>query len=182
MAITTKTEKQSDHPCGYCSTGNRHDLCPGGVLNGNGTEVYLCGCKQHDPVVRCVDCNNRTPGEVSRETWTCLDVEACEGVRASRRAATDAALGTGTREARRKVEERATRAPAKPKTGKCVHCGETTGGGKFLPGHDAKYLAEAVTEIRESGNPSEALSLRLDAWQELGLSEALRAKLAKRVS
>ncbi len=182
MSITIKTEKQSAHPCGFCSTGARHDLCPGGVLNGNLTEVYLCGCTEHELRVRCLDCNNRNADEVSRETWTCIDAEACTAKREKRRREADEALyGGRAPEARREAKERAPKAPAKPKTGSCLCCGETTGGGLFRPGHDAKYLSRFVDRIKEDPNPAGALSAALAAWEAQGISEALRAKLQKRV-
>lgn len=181
--ITTKTEKQSTRPCGFCSTGGRHDLCPGGILNGNGTEVYLCGCGEHELVVRCLDCNNKTPGEVSRETWTCVDAEACQQKRDKRRREADEALFGGRTPAKvSEARERAPKAPAKPKTGKCLCCGETTGGGLFRPGHDAKYLTRFVERVKSDPNPAGALDVALAAWESQGISEALRAKLQKRVA
>lgn len=44
--------------------------------------------------------------------------------------------------------------PPKPKTGKCECCGESTRGGRFLPGHDAK-LASAL-KIRVKAGDAEA--------------------------
>lgn len=182
-AITTKTEKQSAHPCGFCSTGNRHDLCPGGILNGNRTEVCLCGCQEHDLVVRCLNCGNKTPGEVSRETWTCTDAEACQQTRDRRRREVDERLFGGRTPSKLPgAREKATKAPAKSKTSKCLCCGETTGGGLFRPGHDSRYLSAAVATIREHHNPEGMLASTLDGWASQGISEALRAKLAKRVA
>ena len=180
MAITQKTLKQSTHPCGFCSTGGRHDLCPGGVLNGNQVEVVLCGCTQHEIVRRCLNCGNKTPGEVSRETWTCIDVEACTATTARRRREADEALFGGRAPAKfSEAREKAPKAPAKPKTGKCLCCGETTGGGLFRPGHDSKYLTRAVADIREGTHDLADVQA---AWRDSGISDALVAKLAKRVA
>ena len=175
MAITQKTLKQSTHPCGFCSTGGRHDLCPGGVLNGNQVEVVLCGCTQHEIVRRCLECGLRSNAGVAESTWTCLDPEECEGRRAKARAAyatTDVARVLTNQ------PEKPTRAPAKPKTGKCLCCGETTGGGLFRPGHDSKYLTSAVTLIRDG---QISLDDTLTKWHREGLSVALQGKLQKRV-
>lgn len=169
MSITTKTEKQSKHLCGFCSTGH-HDLCPGGILNGNLTEVVLCGCDEHPIHPRCLDCNNREADEVNRETWTCIDVEACSA---------KALYGGRAPEVRHEAEKKAAKAPAKPKGGKCLCCGETTGGGLFRPGHDARYLSAAVKAIQAG---ERILGNELDRWAEQGISEALQAKLTKRVS
>ena len=176
---TTKTEKQSPHPCGFCSTGH-HTFCHGGVLNGNQTEVYLCGCQEHDLVVRCLNCGNKTPGEVSRETWTCIDVEACTAtVARKRREAYEALFGGRTPAKLSKAREKAPKAPAKPKTGSCLCCDEPTKGGLFLPGHDSRYLSRTVDAIKTG---VVTLDATLDAWAARGLSEALRAKLTKRVT
>ena len=178
MSITTKTEKQSKHPCGFCSTGNRHDLCPGGILNGNQTEVYLCGCTEHEPVVRCLECNNRTPGEVSRETWTCTDAEACAQKREKRRREADEALFGGRAPTKvSEARERAPKAPAKAKGGQCLCCGEATKGGLFLPGHDARYLARTVEAVKGGASLDDTMT----AWARAGISGALQAKLVKRL-
>lgn len=176
--ITVKTEKESTRLCGFCSFGNRHDLCPGGILNGNRTEVYLCGCTEHDLVVRCLECNNRTPGAVSRETWTCTDAEACHQVRDRHRREIDERLFGGRTPAKlSEAREQAPKAPAKPKTNKCLCCGETTGGGLFRPGHDSKYLTRAVQAVKGG----ESLDDTMTAWARQGISEALQAKLVKRL-
>lgn len=175
MAITQKTQKQGKNPCGFCSTGGRHDLCPGGVLNGNQVEVVLCGCTRHEIMRRCLACGVRSNDTVAESTWTCLDAEECEGRLTKSRAAyatTSVAKVLGNQ------PEKPTRAPAKPKTGECLCCGETTGGGLFRPGHDSKYLTRAVEAIK-----SGAVSLddTLTKWSREGLSVALQAKLQKRL-
>ena len=179
MAITPKTEKQGKHACGFCMSGHHHS-CNGGILNGNQTEVYLCGCTEHDLVVRCLECNNRAPGEVSRETWTCTDAEGCAMKVARRREEFNQTLaGRLTNPNRAKATEVAPKAPVKPKTGTCLCCGETTGGGLFRPGHDSKYLTSAVTLIRDG---QISLDDTLTKWGREGISPALQAKLQKRVA
>ena len=178
--ITVKTTKIGKLECGFCRTGGRHDLCPGGILNGNQTEVIVCSCKCDTPKLRCLDCNART--DVNPATWTCNDVEACAQVRAARRAAHAETLprlakdpeGTDTPRKRTRSSE----GPSKPaRTGSCLCCGEATKGGLFLPGHDARYLARTVTEIKGG----QSLDDTMTAWARQGISEALQAKLVKRL-
>lgn len=185
MSITTKTIKQSPHACGYCTTGNPpHAKCPGGVLNGNQTEIVLCGCNcELSQTRRCLNCNNRSNTEVSESTWTCIDVEACESTQAKRREAAEKALfGDRTPESFRKqreVKEKAPRAAATPKTGSCLCCGEATKGGLFLPGHDARWLSVLVALVKDGVEPAEEIRRRV---AEKGVSDAYLAKFDKRVS
>lgn len=65
--------------CGYCSFSKRHDLCPGGVRNGDGS-IRICECKEPGCLAgtpRCTDCNNREAGTVG-PNWKCIDKMACE--------------------------------------------------------------------------------------------------------
>lgn len=181
--ITVKTVKQSQHPCGFCSTGNRHDLCPGGVLNGNLTEVVVCGCKEHPIEYRCLNCNERDAELINPDTWSCIDVDACEATVAKRRETVlrdlygdrvDDPTAPNTPKA-----IRVAKTPAKPKTGTCICCGEATKGGLFLPGHDARHIGR-VAETIKGGKYT--LDEALQLMTEQGISEALRAKLAKRVA
>ena len=183
-ATATKTINQSQHPCGFCSTGN-HGSCPGGVLNGNQTEIMTCGCTQHPQVIRCLDCNKRTPhgdDAISTDTWTCTDIEYCQQQLALKRekALRDLYGEQGPRDARRPRESKETRtkAPRTPKTGSCVCCAEPTKGGMFLPGHDSRYLSRTADAVR-GGVVS--LDATLQAWAKRGISEALQGKLTKRV-
>ncbi|QJD50012.1 hypothetical protein SEA_RASOVI_35 [Microbacterium phage Rasovi] len=183
--VTTKTTREGK-PCGFCTTGHRHDLCPGGVLNGDRTTVVLCGCTEHPPVIRCLDCGHRSlRGDefVSEETWQCIDQEACQARREKAREKSLVALygSSESGEPLRSVpaKEKPAKAPSKPKIGKCLCCGETTGGGLFRPGHDSKYLTRAVQAIKETDADLDSM---LANWASQGISEALRAKLAKRVT
>lgn len=189
-------------PCGFCSTGQRHDLCPSGVLNGNGQEVILCACNcEQSQLLRCMDCNNRAQDDVDPKTWRCIDHDSCRG-RIEHRLANDpiirqireirertAAQATADRAAKRAAatdphshEELAVSSgPAKaPRatSGSCLHCGEPTKGGKFLPGHDSTYLSSLIAGIKEGRF---TLDGTLAMMREQGCSEALQAKLQKRV-
>ncbi|URM86945.1 hypothetical protein SEA_TYPHER_37 [Microbacterium phage Typher] len=180
--ITVKTIKPGK-ACGFCTTGNRHDLCPGGILNGNQTEVVLCGCTDHEVITRCLDCGLRSLDEVDPQTWQCIDQESCASRRAKAREKSLVALygSSDTENPLRAVPraEKPEKAPSRPKVGKCLCCGETTGGGLFRPGHDSKYLTRAVTEIREGTHDLADVQA---AWRDQGISDALQAKLAKRVA
>lgn len=177
--ITVKTTKVSKHLCGFCSTGGRHDLCPGGILNGNQTEVLVCPCPCDTPKIKCINCNARQ--DVSPETWTCLDAEECANKVEARRRRAEEEYGKYARAVtERKAEnapEKPAKAPAKPKGGQCLCCGEATKGGLFLPGHDARYLARTVTEVKEGASLDDTMT----AWARAGISEALQAKLVKRL-
>lgn len=177
--MTTKTTKQNLHSCGFCSTGARHDLCPGGVLNGNKTEVLVCRCDCDTPKLRCVECYSRE--NVNASTWTCNDVDACEQRQELKRDTARRGLygnavpptpTTNRRESTHSV-------PRVPKTGECLCCGEATKGGLFLPGHDSRYLSSAVEDVR--GGVRDLASVQA-SWHDSGVSDALQAKLAKRVA
>lgn len=150
-------------PCGWCIDGV-HDKCVGAIRSPQGG-LWFCDHPDRQPTLRCVDCGNKTPGEVDPEIWEC------------------------TGEHRRR--ERPKKVTPKQLDGlstsilragpKCLCCGEPTKGGKFLPGHDSRYLTNITKNIAgEDGTPH-----TLDEWlakmQEYGCSESLQAKLVKRV-
>lgn len=172
--------------CGHCNVGH-HGTCPGGVRNGDGS-IYRCGCScERAAQRRCTDCNNRRPEEVG-EDWRCLDRDACRAD-VERRVA-ESSIGKflaqwrseRAQEARREPlvgpdgqtcrvsTPRSSRAPSRAGAGCLCGCGGTTKGGKFLPGHDSKYLNQLV----ERGD-QEARELAL------AVSEAFAAKFEKRI-
>lgn len=192
MATTTTAQKTIT--CGFCDTG-AHGLCPGGVRNGDGT-IVLCVCpERYNPgncnagIVRCTDCQNRRSGEVNTDTWKCIDRDACAAeqqrkvdsnpfvqqmakVRAARealersaptRTAPSAPRSSETPERPREVSSSGSRACL------CL-CGGHTKGGKFLPGHDSKYLNALVAN---PGDESRTLAY--------AVSDAFGAKYEKRI-
>lgn len=182
--VTQKTTKLSNHPCGFCSS-DHHDKCPGGVLNGDGVTVVVCDCTAHPKVLRCLDCGLRTlmdgDGPVNPETWTCFDIEACQHTREKHRREINERLFGAAMDLQQ--ARTAPKAPSAPKTprkaaGTCLHCGEPTKGGLFLPGHDSAFLSETVKEIKMGASLDDTLT----AWHRAGISEALQNKLTKRVS
>jgi hypothetical protein len=174
--ITPKTIK-AGATCGFCRVGERHDLCPGGVLNGDQVTVITCGCEAHSILLRCLNCGERGEG-VNGETWTCQDPESCESRLKARVDATvrdlygDLSDPENTRTAPRalRVKERAPKAAKVGAECRCS-CGGTTKGGKYLPGHDSRHLA-AVQNLPATRD--EKLAIFAD-------SPALQAKLAKRL-
>lgn len=70
----------------------------------------------------------------------------------------------------------APRTPREPRTGRACTCGcgGTTGGGFFLPGHDARMVSQLFAQIKEK-----SLSVP-DAFAKLREFPKLHAKLAKR--
>lgn len=178
--ITVKTIREGK-PCGFCSTGH-HSLCPGGILNGDRVTVVLCGCQDHQPRVRCLVCNYNGP-DVDHNTWACVDQDACAARRAKAREKSLVALYGSSENGQplRAVPaaEKAPKAPPKPKYGKCLCCGETTGGGLFRPGHDSKYLTRAVAAVKGLG--ADADHVITDMARD-GVSEALIAKFRERVA
>lgn len=168
--ITIESIKIRKIACGFCSTGNRHDLCPGGVLNGDQKTLVMCGCTEHPIVTRCLSCSHRGD-EVSDETWLCLDLDACQDRtnRARREALgdfADAATAPKTSEPRKVARK----APVAGTDCRCS-CGGQTKGGKYLPGHDSRHLS-AVQALPATYD--EKLAIFAD-------SPALQAKLAKRL-
>lgn len=165
--MTTATKTQTLTTCGFCSFGNAPQLCPGGVRNGDGT-IVLCGCtKDHGcnaGKLRCTQCNERHEGVGT--DWRCIDQNECEAriqaklaknptiqqIERAREAAKQRQAVSAPRSAASVSET--PRKPSRPSSGQCLCCGEPTKGGKFLPGHDSKYLNRLVEQADD-----EALAL-----------------------
>lgn len=79
-------------------------------------------------------------------------------------------------EEKAKTEKKATA----PKTGTCVcGCNGTTKGGKFLPGHDARFVSTIVANVEEANFSKAALQSGRTRLKDVGASDALRAKFEK---
>ncbi len=188
-------ERINDNPlCGFCSTGH-HDQCPGGVRNGDG-KIFLCQCGcDRSQQRRCTDCNTREP-ELVGPDWLCYDRDACaatvsaklaanptiQQINASRERAAQAQREERQRTAAVRVrstsgdaespEPRQKRPARSSRPVDCTcGCGGQTKGGKFLPGHDSKYL----TILASQGDDDAA---RESAAQ---ISPAFLAKLNRRI-
>lgn len=181
--------------CGFCSTGH-HDKCPIGVVMRKHSNpkykdgvVWVCPCPSGecaDKERKCTECGNQNAVEVDRATWMCIDTEACLATVTTRRE--NDPLLAKIREARdmAKITETekttAKRAAAKPKTGTCVcGCKGTTKGGKFLPGHDARFVSTLVGKAEDDGFKKATVQAGAKALKDVGASDALQAKYAKSV-
>lgn len=177
--------------CGFCQSGN-HDRCPGGVEHRGGL-IWKCGCAEHPPVLRCVDCGNTNPQEVDSQRYRCLDKQDCKD-RATHRTDNNPVV-VKIREIKQMSETETTEKPARqpraPKVGYCVHCNEPTKGGKFVAGHDARWISELVKAVmgghttekaaraKISQVASDALVTKFDKSLASQRGKAERAKLAK---
>lgn len=177
--------------CGFCEFGPNHDRCPGGVRNGNG-KIVVCACTS-GPLCgqpRCTDCGNRTVSEVG-PGWQCIDRSDCEAeierkarnnptvmrIRAimadySRKPAEALPSDSDTPEVYQAHQTSRSRSRVARQPGKPCLCGceQITGGGKFRPGHDSRYLTQLVTS---GGDESRGLAYEI--------SEAFGAKYDKRM-
>jgi hypothetical protein len=176
-------------PCGFCGTGNherccigikhigRHEKFPNGV-------VWACGCEADScqPGRRkCAYCNNTNTDEVNPETWECIDVEGCHALVEERRA--NDPLLVQLREiqeitmAKIESDKAEKKAAAKPKTGTCVcGCAGETKGGKFLPGHDARFVSALVGQVSDAKFTAKAEQAARKSLTGAGASEKLVAK------
>jgi hypothetical protein len=171
--------------CGFCSSNN-HEHCPRAVRNGNGA-ILPCECSQAycgGQVIRCLACKNEEDGQVDPTTWSCIDRDACGDavqVRLDR---------NPTIQLIREVENKrmsentgtatATKAPKTPKEPTFCVCGceGQTKGGKFLPGHDARFVKNLVAEALEGKRADDAI---VKDMADRGTTEALQAKFTKSV-
>lgn len=64
---------------------------------------------------------------------------------------------------KRKKNSGPRKTPPKPSTGRCECCGETTRGGRFLPGHDAKLASRLRAQVAE-GSAEAYEELKQRGW------------------
>lgn len=184
MVLATKV-RRAPSTCGFCST-EHHNLCPRAVRNGDGS-IVRCNCDQPycgSQVLRCLVCKNEADGEVG-EDWRCIDREACADTQQKRldtnphlRMVREVMVRVSETQVEEKVAK-AEKAPKKPTT--CIHCGAQTKGGLFLPGHDARFVAELVKQVLDDTNKTTEESALADL-KDRGASEALQGKFTKSVS
>ena len=68
----------------------------------------------------------------------------------------------------------------KPKTGTCVcGCNGTTKGGKFLPGHDARFVSTLVTSVSDANFTKASEQSARKSLKDVGASDALTGKFDK---
>lgn len=184
-----------DGVCGFCAVGGdtnegQHSACRRAIRNGNGA-IMICMCESPfhgGPVTPfCTECYSKDQEGVDPKLYLCWDRETCEAKveeRVAKNPAMQQIRQANEKAVLRMIAEGRRSAPRvksepKPKTGKCLCCGETTGGGKFLPGHDARLLSRFVTSVREG---EKKLDVARSEFAALGVSDALLAKFDKRVA
>lgn len=163
--------------CGFCISG-ACSQCPGGLEHKGGL-IWKCGCTKHPLVIRCLDCGNRNPEEINPDKYRCIDKQDCKD-RASKRLNDNPVVQkireiTGMSET--ETEAKAAKKPVKRnvQTSYCLHCQEPTKGGKFVPGHDAQWVAKLVRDVM-AGLTTEA---KVAAHLRQVASDALAAKFTK---
>lgn len=153
--------------CGFCSTNN-HNTCRGGYRNGDGS-VLICGCDCADSKPEfCHHCKTTDQDNLGRP-WLCDDRDACEGrlqIRLNKSEFHRIVMDLTSNERRL--------ARSSYGKGQCLCCGEATKGGKFLPGHDSKWLNHKVESLEGPWMP---------VYEEISrvASPALAEKFKKRV-
>lgn len=161
----------------------RHPHCPRAIRNGRHApnKILICDCTSPGcggQLLRCFECHTEEQELIDPNNWVCWDKPDCherverrldssplvQEIRELRSAAmakiqADRAVKAArTNEGATAVEgkSRIPREPAKPKVGACLHCGGTTKGGNFLPGHDAAYVSTLVGATVENPKTEEA--------------------------
>ncbi|ASR83477.1 hypothetical protein SEA_CARPAL_32 [Arthrobacter phage Carpal] len=189
--LTKTPTRMGTLPCGHCMV-SKHDACPGGVRNGNG-QIILCACKKDGCRAgqpRCTECHNTEANEIG-PNWKCIDRQDCEAEQERRLAANPTIQWIRSETQKKAVvtsedsgavegppaRARVARTPRKPAEPTLCTCGceGTTKGGKFLPGHDSKYLNQLVEAAERGGRHADEAAIRADA-----ISEAFGAKFRKR--
>lgn len=177
--------------CGFCSTGN-HENCPRAVANGERPRrVWPCACAEPGcgggAILRCLTCKTETPGEVSPATWECLDPEACS-VRVTKRLAANPAFQQIKEIAMPNAAKKVTAVakvrskPVKEPRDCGCGCDGQTGGGTFLPGHDARFVKNLVAEVASKRYTATAKKAAVRTMREAGASDTLIAKFEKNVA
>lgn len=182
--------------CGFCNGHGKHpthDNCAVGTKHQGRHEkykngvVWVCGCPCNEGRIKCAHCGNRNDTEVDPTTWECFDIEGCRATVKERWESNP--FSQQLREIKEKVDmakiendkakaERST----KPKTGTCVcGCNGTTKGGKFLPGHDARFVSTLVGTVAEAKFSAKAEQAARKSLKDVGASDALIGKFDKSV-
>lgn len=193
MTITVITNTR----CGFCND-NHHENCSIGVKHAgrhdkypNGV-VWACRCEDGGCTTgrrKCAYCNNRNTEEVDPTTWECFDIEACRAKVETKRE--NDPFTHQLREITRRADmakiendkvKAESKAATKPKTGTCVcGCEGTTKGGKFLPGHDARFVSVLVGSVADAKFTAKSEQAARKRLKDVGASDALNGKFDKQV-
>lgn len=180
--------------CGFCRTG-AHMHCPRAIRNGANAKYKLITCDcEFDPDVcgsgklRCTYCKSEAQEDIDPGDWRCFDRNGCEAriqARLDSNPLYQQIIETRSRAMAKVANEKAEKAAtakktATPKVGSCLHCGEATKGGKFLPGHDAAYVSTLVKASIDNPKSADANRKKAnDASESLGKKFARSYELAQ---
>jgi hypothetical protein len=187
--MVIKTVAPLQWACQFCRSG-LHRSCPGAVRTPKGLITCICAAAPdagHPARPRCLDCGQDRPGEVDAVKWACLDQYGCSARLQARREAGPLydllrACRVSAVNARRRHREQYTRVGAtlpededalygppkkrsvpKARSGQCLCCGQSTKGGRFRPGHDAKLRGKLLKLIKD-GDRMAMLQLQELGW------------------
>lgn len=183
ISTKQKNRRAGAHRCGFCLDGKcEQGKCVSAVWWDVSKQLYICPCECNIGHTRCTRCGARDV-EVTT-TSQCIDVEACNGELARKRANNptfQALLRAREQFTRTSNQVRVQQREAKPEVtgGQCLCCGSVTRGGLFLPGHDARYVSLQADLFLAADTP-EAKGAILDRL-ETQLSPKLMAKWVARV-
>ena len=160
--------------CGFCVTGHHDKCCIAIPLGKDSTRhTWRCACNCNIGRTKCVNCNRRDVEVTSQST--CLDAEDCKVYRDTKRRQYMAEL-TGTVPPEIPGDGQTPKPKPRASVAKvCLCCGEPTRGGKFLPGHDARYLSLQLKRYLEEDDKGAVLE------EVRQISESLLGKLQIRV-
>lgn len=154
--------------CGFCVDGSHDNCCIAIRWGKHGERVWRCSCTCETATTgtRCLDCGRK--GREVTDRSVCTDQDECrEYVQARRR---DHLARYGGDDIPRRLPKHRT-----PVGGRCLCCDAPTRGGRFLPGHDARWLSIQVkTYLATRDNRIEQ--------QVREVSAALHAKFVERTT
>lgn len=178
-AVATAVKKKQK--CGFC-LNNNHEKCVQVIENGKAHGLWTCGCEEATcggRILLCIKCK-RKHDDVTPDTRQCVDMDACAARIQARREAdptyhfiTQIIEESKMAQAAEKAEKREKVTKVKEADCSCG-CGGKTKGGKFLPGHDARFVSEQVGHVLGK-NKTEAAARK----EVSSISEALGAKFDK---
>ena len=173
------TEKNGVRICTSCQLGI---MLQSGAIVGTydaghsqceGTRADPCGCscefaKRH----QCKECSRKT--DKLDDKGQCVDRRDCANAILAAHAAAraDRAKRASAEPPKRTNVRSGVGGPAP--AGKC-ECGETTGGGNYRPGHDARHVSKLTAAVKSG-------ELTLDAALSRLPSDKLRDKLTKAIA
>lgn len=177
----TLTPRKPMTICGFCNNHD-HEHCPHAIRNGN-KGLWFCACAGPNcggKILSCIDCK-KVHDDVLPDTRTCVDKDACTARIEARRNNDPFFQRVVRAEERAKMTKQAENTEKREKVAKeadcSCGCGGKTKGGKFLPGHDARFVSEQVGHVLGKNKKEDVARAEVAA-----ISEALGAKFDKSLS